>query len=69
MFWPWHTVVLPLMLLGCVGSGLTVIDNVRAVEVPQALVAVTLSVPEVAVALKLIVMLLPDPLMFPPVPE
>lgn len=55
-------------MAGCVGSGFTVIASTVVAEVPQALVAKTLSVPDVAAALKLIVIALPTPLIVAPPP-
>jgi hypothetical protein len=58
----------PVIAPGAVGSGLTVIFIVRAIDVPQALVAVTFRIPDVAVFEKLIETLLPVPLIVAPVP-
>ena len=50
------------------GVALTVMSMVRAVLVPHAFVAVTFSLPDVAVAPKVTVMLLPEPVIVAPVP-
>src|ERR1051325_11718087 len=60
--------VAPLMV-GVGGRGVTVTAIVRAALVPQPLVAVTLSVPDVAETEKSTVTEFPVPLMVAPVPE
>lgn len=56
----WHTVVLPVMVPGWEGVLVTVTGKLEAVEVPQALDAVTVIVPFVpAVAEMLLVVLVP----------
>ena len=58
---PWHTLVVAVVkLVGATGRELTVIAIDLADEVPQLLVAVTLSVPEVAALLKFMVINLLD---------
>ena len=57
-----------MKLAGAAGSELTVMAIVLCEEVPQLLEAVTISVPDVAVLVKLIVIELPEPLMLPPLP-
>ena len=54
---------------GCDGSGLTVTAMVRALLVPQAFVAVTLTLPEVAFAAKEIETEFVEPVIVAPVPE
>ncbi len=54
---------------GVAGKGFTVIAFVEAELVPQELVAVTLSVPLVAVTPKLIETALPEGVSVAPVPE
>ena len=58
---PAHTGVGPLMPEGASGNGVTVTASVRAMDVPQALVAVTEMVPDVApgVAMMVLLVLLP----------
>ena len=51
-FCPWHTAALPVIAPGAGAVGLTVILKLDAPDVPQLLVAVTLSVPDVAPAPK-----------------
>ena len=59
---PWQGVVLPAIVPGCAGNGETATASVRAMPVPQALLAVTVIVPPVAptVATMVFVVELPD---------
>jgi hypothetical protein len=70
LFWPWQTVADDVVkAAGWDGSGLTVTATVRALLVPHALVAVTLSVPEVALFEKLTVTAFVVPVIVAPAPE
>jgi hypothetical protein len=54
---------------GCDAGVLTVTATVRAALVPQAFVAVTLTLPEVAFAANEMLTELPEPVIVAPVPE
>lgn len=62
---PEHTVMLPEMLPGVAGKGVTVTARVCAVELPQLLFAVTVTFPLVELAVALIELVVEVPLQPP----
>ena len=58
---PEHGLALPVIVPGCAGVGDGVVASVRAVEVPQVFVAVTLTLPAVALGVAEIVVVVDVP--------
>ena len=56
---PWHADVTPLMALGCAGMFVGVTDKVCAVPVPQAFDGVTVTEPEAAPTVTVMVLVVP----------